>query len=45
MTDALLVLVILVFFALCALYVRFCDRVIAHGEPVAAVDEKSEVVR
>jgi hypothetical protein len=46
MADVVFVLVILAFFALCVLYVRFCDRIITSGEPAGSADEASrEVVR
>jgi hypothetical protein len=46
MADVLFILVTLAFFALCALYVRFCDRIITSGEPAAPITEiTDEVVR
>jgi hypothetical protein len=41
MADVAFIAVILAFFAVCVLYVRLCDRIIARGEPVATVDEAS----
>ena len=35
MTDVLVVVVTLAFFALCAGYVHLCDRVIGPDEPIA----------
>jgi hypothetical protein len=37
--DVLLIGVIVGFFALCALYVRACARIVAAGEPDEAVEE------
>jgi hypothetical protein len=46
MADVVFIAVILAFFAVCVLYVRLCDRIIARGEPVTTADEPSaEVVR
>jgi hypothetical protein len=39
MADVVFIAVVLAFFAVCVLYVRLCDRIIARGEPVAPGDE------
>lgn len=35
MADLVFILVVLAFFAACAAYVRFCERIIARGESTA----------
>jgi hypothetical protein len=40
MADIVFVAIALAFFALCASYVRWCDRIIEHGGPGGVADER-----
>lgn len=41
MADAIFVAVICAFFALCVVYIRWCDRIIGPDEFVAPADDDS----
>jgi hypothetical protein len=43
LNDLIFIVVTLAFFALAALYVRFCDSIVGPDDPAAPGDEPSEL--